>query len=173
MTDVKKTLKKSREFVVFEAGKISKKRKKTKKVKEEKKKLNNLARMTENRLFSMSAVWPFDLFRNRVYIEEKQVILVFKQFFFITQEYNILIQDILVPVIENGLLFSTLRIQLGPGGFQQDPPAVKYLPKPEAEIAKHLIMGLLVCHKEKINLEDLEKEEIIDKLIEIGRFKKD
>lgn len=147
--------------------------KKRKSQKEGEKKLDNLAKMTENRLFSMSSVWPFDFFPNKVYIEEKQIIIVLKQFFFINQEYQILIQDILVPVVENGLLFSTLKIQLGPGGFQQDPPPVRYLPKNDAQIAKDIIMGLLVCHKEKINLENLETEELINKLVEIGRYRKD
>ena len=129
--------------------------------------------MTENRLFSASAVWPFDLFRNKIYIEEKQIILVFKQFFYINQEYHILIQDVLVPVVENSLLFSTLKIQLGPGGFQQDPPPLRYLPKKDALTAKEIIMGLLVCHKEEINIEDFDYDVIVDKLIEIGRYKKE
>lgn len=153
--------------------KLAERRAKKRKIKEEKGKLDNLAKMTENRLFSAKTVWPFDLFRNRVYIEEKQVILVFKEFFFVTQEYHILIEDILVPVVENSILFSTLKIQLGPGGFQQDPPPVKYLPKKDALKAKEIIMGLLVCLKDKIDLEDMEKEELIEKLVEIGRYKKE
>jgi len=170
MAKLQNSIKKGKELVILEKSKLFKK--KSKNTKEEKQ-LDRLAKMTENRLFMMSTVWPFDLFRNRVYIEEKQVILVFKQFFFITQEYNILIQDILVPVVENSLLFSTLKIQMGPGGFQQDPPPVRFLPKNDVLKAKNIIMGLLVCHKEEIKLDDLEKEELLEKLIEIGRFRTD
>ena len=150
-------------------------RKQARKLKQnkEKGKLDNQAQMTTNRLFRMKAVGPFDFFPNKVVIEEKQVILYYKQFFFTTQEYHILVPDILIPVIENSLLFATLKIEIGVGGYQQNPPPIHFLPKKEALLAKQIIMGLLVCYKEDISLEGLDNEEKIDKLIEIGRYLKD
>lgn len=67
--------------------------------------------------------------------------------------------------------FSTLKIELGPGGFQQNPPSVKYLKKQEALKARRIIMGLIICHKEKVNLSKISKEELLDKVEEIGRIK--
>lgn len=135
--------------------------------------LNNLAKMTNNRLYKLTAIFPFDFFPNQIFIEEKQIIIVYKQFFFASQDYHILIQDILMPIVETSLFFATFKIEMGPGGFQQNPPPVQFLRKKQALRAKRIIVGLLICHKEKINLSPFNNKELLEKLEEIGRFRND
>ncbi|EKD86870.1 MAG: hypothetical protein ACD_37C00118G0003 [uncultured bacterium] len=135
--------------------------------------LDDLAEMTENRLYKLTAVFPFDFFPNQIYIEEKQIIIIYKQFFFTSQDYHILIEDILMPIVETSLFFATLKIEMGPGGFQQNPPPIQFLRKKQALRAKRIIVGLLVCHKEKINLSSFNNKELLGKLEEIGRFRSD
>ncbi|KKQ74803.1 MAG: hypothetical protein US96_C0025G0012 [Candidatus Woesebacteria bacterium GW2011_GWB1_38_5b] len=133
--------------------------------------LDQLAKMTEGRLFTASAVWPFDFFPNKIFIEQKQIIIVYKQFFLTTQDYHILIEDILMPIVETGVFFATLKLELGPGGFQQNPPAIEYLRKRDALKIKRIIVGLLICHKEKIDFSGITPQEILEKVEEIGRVK--
>jgi hypothetical protein len=133
--------------------------------------LDQLTKMTHERLLMFKAVFPFDFFPNKIYIEQKQVIIIYSQFFFTYQDYHVLIEDILMPVVEMGLFFATLRLELGPGGFQQNPPAVHYLRKKDALKAKRIIVGLLICHKEKIDLSGMSNKEIISRVEEIGRVK--
>lgn len=139
--------------------------------KRENRDLEKLAQMTEGRLFKLSAVFPFDFFPNTVFIEQKQIVLVYRQFFWSSQEYHILIEDVLTPIVESGVFFSTLKIQIGSGGFQQDPPPISFLRKSEALRAKRIIVGLLICHKEKIDFSNMSSHEILTKVEEIGRFK--
>jgi len=135
-------------------------------------KIEDLAKMTENRLLRIESVFPFDFFPDKLYIEQKQIVVVYKQFFFNTQEYSILIEDVLSPIVENGVFFSTLRLQLGPGGFQQDPPELRFLWKKDAQIVRQMIVGLLICQKEKIDLSHLAREELIQKILQIGMVKR-
>lgn len=136
------------------------------------KELDKLADMTEGRLFAFSSVFPFDFFPNQIIIEQKQIVIIYRQFFWSSQEYHVLIEDILTPIVENGVFFSTLKLQLGPGGFQQDPPPISFLKKAEASKAKRIIVGLLICHKEKIDFSGMKPSEIVKKVEEIGRFKR-
>lgn len=137
----------------------------------DKKELTKLANLTKDTLFSMKSVFPFDLFPNKVIIEKKQIVLVYRQFFWTSQEYHVLIEDMLMPIVEFSPFFATLRLELGPGAFQQNPPVIKFLKRNEAKEAKLLITGLLICNKEKIDITNLKNEDIIKKAEKIGDFK--
>lgn len=134
------------------------------------KKIQGLMQMTQNQLYKLSSVFPFDLFPDRIYIEQKQVIIISKQFFATSQDYQILIKNILMPIVESSIFFSTLRLEVI-SGTQHDPPIVRYLKKHEALKAKRIISGLMICDKEGIDLTTLPLEELIKKVEEIGRFK--
>ena len=165
MLDIKKKISSKAESIIFQGDKHKRE--------DNMEKMGNLAKMTHERIYKLSAIFPFDFFPNQVIIEEKQVIIVYKQFFFTFQDYHILIEDILMPIVEQSVFFATLKLEIGPGGFQQNPPPVEFLKKPQALKAKRIIVGLLVCHKEKIDLNGLDKKEMIKKLEEIGRFRSD
>ena len=135
--------------------------------------IEQLAQMTEGRLFMASAIFPFDLFPNKIFIEQKQVIVIYRQDLFSSQDYHILIEDILMPVVEISLFFATLKFELGPGGFQQNPPPIRFLKKRDALRIKQIIVGLLICHKEKIDLSKMTPAQILKNVEEIGRTKMD
>ncbi|MFZ2206003.1 MAG: hypothetical protein WA061_03465 [Microgenomates group bacterium] len=137
------------------------------------KKIDNLLQMTRHRLYKLSSVFPFDLFPDQIFIEQKQVIIICKQFFATSQDYQILINHILMPVVENSVFFSTFRLEVAPGGIQQNPPAIQYLKKSEALKAKRIITGLMICDKEKVDLSLLSPQEVLKKVEEIGRFRVD
>jgi len=133
--------------------------------------LDKLAEMTENRLYMLSSVFPFDFFSNKIYIDQKQIIIIYSQFFWTYQDYHVLVEDILMPVVETGLFFATLRLELGPGGFMQNPPPITFLKKSEALKTKRIIMGLLICRKEKIDFMEMTPDQIVEKVEEIGRVR--
>ena len=76
-----------------------------------------------------------------------------------------------MPIVETGVFFATLKLELGPGGFQQNPPPIQYLRKKDALEIKRIIVGLLICHKEKIDFSGMTSQEILEKVEEIGRVK--
>lgn len=136
--------------------------------KDENHKLDELTQKATGSIYELSSVFPFDFFPNTIYIEQKQLVFIYRQFFWSTQEFHVLFEDILSPIVESGVFFSTLRLQLGPGGFKQDPPPIRYLKKEEALRAKRIIVGLLICNKEKIDFADMTNDEILVKVEKIG-----
>ncbi len=134
-------------------------------------KLEKLTESTDRALYELSAVFPFDFFPNKIIIGEKQVVLIFKPFFFSSQIYHYLIEDLLTPVVESSIFFASLRLELGPGGFQQNPPRISYLKKGEAIRARRIMMGLLICKKEGIEFEGMSRTQIVEKVEEIGKIR--
>ncbi len=134
-------------------------------------KLDNLVKMTENRLFNLKSVFPFKLFPDSIVIEQKQVILICNQFFGSAQNYPILIKDILMPNIESSVFFATLKIKVVMGGVQQNPPSIRFLKKSEALKAARIITGLIICDREHIDLSGENQVEVVGKVEEIGRIK--
>jgi hypothetical protein len=133
-------------------------------------KLDNLVTMTEYRLFKLSSIFPFQLFQDDIIIEQKQVIIIKRNFFFSSQQYPFSIKDILAPIVETSLFFAKFQLKLGPGSYRQDPPSVSYLGKDEAQKARRIIMGLIVCDKENVDLNGMAYGDILKKVEEIGRF---
>jgi hypothetical protein len=132
-------------------------------------KLDNLINYTNARLYKLSSVFPFDLFPNDVIINQKQVQIVNRYFFFARRDFPILIKNILVPVVETSIFFASLSMEVV--GFEQNPDPVKFLKKDEALRAKAIIMGLIVCDKEGIDLSKYSPEDILAKVEEIGKVR--
>lgn len=131
-------------------------------------KLETLTHMSGNRLLKISTVFPFILFRDTVVIEHKSVIIEKKNFFLSSEIYPISIKDILSPVVSTGVFFATLHLELGPGGLHESPPVVSFLKKEEALLARRVIMGLIICDKEGIDLTRMNRDEVLKKLDEVG-----
>ena len=72
--------------------------------------------------------------------------------------------------MESSLFFARLKLELGAGGYKQNPPSVRYLKKAEALKARRLIMGLIVIDKERIDLSGMDHEEMVRKVEEVGSF---
>lgn len=131
-------------------------------------KLDTLTHLSDNRLFRLHSVFPFTLFTDTIVIEHKSVIIEKKNFFLSSEIYPISIKDILSPVVSTGVFFATLHLELGPGGFHQNPPEISFLKKSEALKARRIIMGLIICDKEGIDLTKMNKDEVLRKLDEVG-----
>lgn len=131
-------------------------------------KLDTLKKLSDNRLLKLSTVFPFKLFKDTIVIEQKQVTIEVRNFFLSSEIYPISIKDIMSPVVSTGIFFATFHLELGPGGFHLTPPVVSFLRKEEALRARRVIMGLIICDKEGIDLTKMNKDEVLQKLDEVG-----
>lgn len=129
-------------------------------------KLNKLHKRAVNVLFKCKTVFPFDFFPDTLIIDHNKIDIIHKHFFFESQTVSISIQNINYVKVDSGILFSALKFKLI--GLEQNPKPLNYLRKKDAITAQRLIFGLISAGKHHIDLSDLPKEEIFDKLIEIG-----
>lgn len=132
----------------------------------EKHKLDQLVSKSNRVLMRVTAVFPFDFFPNTVVIDENKVDLVYRTFFFSQQVFSILTKNINFVTIEAGPIFATLIMEVK--GFEQNPLPIRYLWKNDAIRARRMIMGLVACAHENINLSVFTLRELKRKVEEIG-----
>lgn len=137
--------------------------------KNEKQKFNELVAEGPNVLLTINSVFPFDLFPDRLLVDSVKVTLIHNIFFNSNQIRSITIKDIKFVTIENGPLFSTLRISdnmLQPTVF-----VIKPLWRKEAQKIHDIIQGLVSCEKKQIDNTKITPREQLPQLEELGKLR--
>lgn len=121
-------------------------------------------------IYSLSSLFPFDFFPDKVIIRLHHVDIVRGIFFWSGATERIQIIDIREVQVHYNPFFATLTIvPIAP------PPdtiiSLRFLWRHQALRAKRLIMGLLECHHEQVDLSTYPKQELIKYVEEIGRAK--
>lgn len=129
-------------------------------------KLNTLAQEANTIIYELSSTFPFQLFPDKIVIDENKV-TIFRRELFFQRTYPILIEDILTIRLDEGILFSSLTFSANKFINMKRP--LTYLKPEEAKKARQYIMGLVQAKKAKIDLSKLTLQEIRIKLEEIGR----
>jgi|JI10StandDraft_1071094.scaffolds.fasta_scaffold877807_2 hypothetical protein len=130
-------------------------------------KLDHLHRRATIRLFSCSALFPFDLFPDSLVIDHNKVDIVYRNFFGHNHTVSLPIERLNYVGVNSVLFLSTLRFETK--GLEQNPEPLTMLPTHAAQYAKNLIFGLMAAEKNGIDLSHLSRDDILDKLVEIGR----
>jgi hypothetical protein len=94
-------------------------------------------------LLQVRALFPFDFFPDALIVEENDVVIVKKIFFFSGWTESIPISDIKRTILSQGPFFSSLSIQQK----SKEEVTVGYLRKTDAFAAKEMIDGLLLKHE--------------------------
>lgn len=145
----------------------------TRKIDEERvsnfKKLNELASIDNQALFTAKGVFPFDLFPDTVYIDRNKI-SIHKHFFFFTKQLqSIMIRDTLTIVVEENLLFASLQIV--DKVFPQETIQVRFLTKSDAKKIRWIVEALIVGVNENIDFTRIPNADLIPKLLEIGKIR--
>lgn len=131
------------------------------------KKLDGLVSGSVRVLLDIQSVFPFDFFPDDVIVDEVKV-SVFTKFFFWSREVrSIEYKDIFNVVVQQGMFFAKLEIV--DRYFSQQTIVVDFLKVKDAMKARRIIQGMIIAHKEDIELHALSKEKLIEKLELIGR----
>lgn len=117
-------------------------------------------------IFGLRSVFPLQLFPDAIVIDYVKVDIVYGIFFKTQKIFPILIQDITTVKISYGILFATLSFEVR--GYEKNPQPVGFLKKDEAITARRIIMGLIACKRNKVDLTQLSPGEAAEKLEEIG-----
>ncbi len=114
-------------------------------------------------IYKLASTFPFDFFPNQILIHWGKVDLAYKSFF-AEQVLTIPIEQIKGVSIYKSLFFATLSIEVIGSAH-----IIKFLQAAEANHARRIISGLIVCHNSKMDLSHLPPEALRNKLDEIGR----
>lgn len=133
------------------------------------KKLEDLADKSGDVLLKVSTVFPFTLFKNDIIVDPYKVNVVFREFFYSEHIHSIMVKDILDVVVETSLFFATVKIV--DQGYTENSVNVAYLKKEEALKLRKLIQGLVIAHRQAVDLSIINPIHIKDKAEQLGEVK--
>jgi hypothetical protein len=130
-------------------------------------KLDTLLERAAKVLLKCNTVFPFDPFPNTIIIDYNKVDIIYRHFFETSGTVSIPIDHINHVSVDSAFFLATLRIEMK--GMDKNPPPLKNLSPRDAHMAKNLLLGLIGAHAHGIDLSRLAGQDVIDKLIQIGR----
>lgn len=130
-------------------------------------KLDSLVERSQAPLFILTSVWPFDIFPNKVIIDENKVDFIYNDFFWTKHTFSVLVKNINNVQISLGPFFAAMTLEMI--GYEANPDTVKFLPIKDTVRARRIIMGLAACAKEDIDLSGMAHEEVLMQVEKIGQ----
>lgn len=118
-------------------------------------------------LYSVTTVFPFVLFPDKLIIRPNHVDVIVGLFFGSGTSTRIQIQDIRQVTLQYNPFFA--KIEIIPQGPLEQTLLLNYLPKQQAMWAKRLISGLIECHQKNVDFSKYSKEQLLAYLKEIGK----
>lgn len=132
-------------------------------------KLEDLADKSDTILLKVSTVFPFTFFVNDIIIDPYKVNIIFREFFFSEHIHSIMVKDILDVVVETSLLFATVKIV--DQGYVENTVDIAYLKKDDALRVRKIIQGLVIAHRQAVDLSVLPSYHIKEKASDLGKVK--
>ena len=132
----------------------------------QKEKVDRLIKKSNRRIMSISSfsIIPFNLFVNRIEVEESRVTFIFRQPFTF-QSHSVDIADISNVFIESAFFFANMQVVSRT--FIQNDITIGYLNKTEANKIRRIIEGLRTFTHSGIDTSVYEIDELIDKIEEL------
>lgn len=129
-------------------------------------KLGELADKTHGPILKIETVIPLNPFPHKVIVDFQKVTIIYWYFFFSKQIHSVFVKDISDVLVETGWFFSTLKIV--DVGYTENSIDVHYLSTKDAIKARKVIQGLIIAHKNNIDLSKHEFSDLCAKIEEIG-----
>jgi hypothetical protein len=133
--------------------------------------MQRLNRLTSDNpvLFTLSSVFPLDMFPTKITVEKNKVSVVSQLFFFSQQVQSILIREISQVEVDVSLFFATLQIR---DRVPNHPVlSIPNLKVREALRAQRIIQGLMTGLSQNIDISQMPVEELRVKLEQLGGVK--
>jgi hypothetical protein len=135
---------------------------------EDTEKINTLVGKSQRIIMRTSSVFPFEIFPDSIIVDENKLTIVQRIFFSSHFIYTVLIKDILSVSVTTSPFFSTFTLEVT--GLETNPNPVHFLKRAEAAKLRRVVMGLISCAKEGIDLSKIPDNEITRKVEDIGKL---
>ncbi len=133
-------------------------------------KFYDLVRESARILFQAKSIFPFDLFPDEISIDPIKVNIVSHEFFASARVHCIYIKNISDVFVDCSPFFASLKII--DQGFTENEEIVTTLSKDNAMKARRIIQGLVVAHKQGVDVTRLEQDtDLVEKLEALGDAK--
>lgn len=133
------------------------------------KRLNHLISKTKKTLLEISSIFIFDLFPDKLTIDENKVNFIYKEAFWIRSIHSILIENIAYVEVRLSILTGTLIIMDMSNFRVPQTYEIKNLTRKNALRARKLIQGLVHAKKTGIDFNQFDCSELECNLEDLGR----
>lgn len=136
---------------------------------EETRRFNNVVRQSHEVLASArTVVLPMNIFTDTITIDRTKVTITKRSFFWTSQVITTRIEDILNVTSNFGPLFGSLTISTRVMN-STDHYEINYFWRKDAEYLKCIIQGYVIAQHNQIETKHLNREALIDTLLELGQ----
>lgn len=150
---------------------LNRQEKKEKAVSEkEKEKVETLIQKAQRVLLEIHTLFPFDLFPDKLTIDENKVNVVTSEFFFSGRVHSVMIKDISDVLADAGLLFA--KLQIIDKGYIENSIELRYLRREDALKARRIIQGLIMARDAGIDLTKLDDKDLLPTIEKMGSTQK-
>ena len=130
-------------------------------------KLRNIAKRSHEVLASVNTVFPMTFFVDTVIVDRTKVTIINRTFFFTAKTISVRIEDILNVTCSVGPFFGSVmissRVMNSTDHFE-----IERFWRHDAIMLKHIIQGYMIALHNDIDTTQLNREELIEHLIELG-----
>lgn len=152
----------------IEQSKISHKQKVVEMQRENQRKLDELVEKSSHELLCVKSAFPFNLFPDELIIDANKVSIIYRQFLAAEQIRTIIIKDIEDVWVESIPFFATLKIK-SVRAIELDIIVIRNLTKNDAVKAQRLIQGLMLSEQQEVELAEVNKENLDEKMEKLGK----
>lgn len=128
--------------------------------------LMDMAHQTKDVLIKAESTFPFVLFPDTIAVSRTKVAITKRTFFKVAEIISLQISDILNVEIDTGPFFGSLRIYTRIYGTK--PLRITFLGRKDAVDVKQIIEGHVIAHKQEMDIDTLNKDELIQLLKRLG-----
>lgn len=129
--------------------------------------LRNIARRSHEVLVSVNTVFPLTFFIDTIIVDRTKVTIIYRTFFFTARTISMRIEDILNVTCSVGPFFGSVvissRVMNSTDHFE-----VNRMWRYDAIFLKHIIQGYMIALHNKVDTDQLSREELIEHLAELG-----
>jgi len=130
-------------------------------------KLIDITEKAQDVLFKADTVFPFTLFPDTITVDREKITVATRYFFRTAKIVTVPLSSILNAEIDVGPFFATLHISSK--YFVQEKYTIHYLSRKQAMELHHLLHGYLLAHEKDIDITDIEKEDLLVLLGDLGQ----
>ncbi len=129
--------------------------------------IKTIVRQSHEIMAEATTIFPLTLFPDTITLDRRKLTFTQRNFFWSSKTLSIQVEEILNITANVGPFFGSLHIAIR-GLTSQDHFSVNYLWRKDAIHMKHMIQGYVIALKDHLKLENLDKEEVIETLSELG-----
>lgn len=118
-------------------------------------------------LFRARSQVLFDPFPDEIVIDLNKIIIIYRTFFQSHKIVSIPLHNLTNVTCSVNVLNGTLKFEIF--GELHQPEPIRYLSRSDALRAEKIINGLVICYRNRIDLSPYDTQNIVRKLMEIGR----